>query len=84
MEEVATIGTRRTEVPLLTAEGAVVAELADDEVTGRARGREEDVVWREWELELVEGDPTLLEAADELLMTARGFRSARSRARSCT
>lgn len=65
--EVATISTRRTEVPLFDAKGAVVAELADDEVTGRAQGREEDVVWREWELELVEGDPTLLEAADDLL-----------------
>ncbi|GAA2150572.1 CYTH and CHAD domain-containing protein [Nocardioides koreensis] len=68
--EVATVCTRRIEVPLLDAEGTVVAELADDEVTGQAHGREQQVAWREWELELVDGDPALLGAADDLLHDA--------------
>lgn len=68
--EVATVCTRRREVPLLDAGGTVVAELADDEVTGLAQGLEQQVAWREWELELVDGDPALLEAADELLHDA--------------
>ncbi|MBC9733954.1 CYTH and CHAD domain-containing protein [Nocardioides marmotae] len=62
---VATVTTRRTVRQLLGEDGAVLAELADDEVTGTPTGGP-PVTWREWELELVEGDPSLLAAADEL------------------
>lgn len=63
---VATVRTHRTERPLYSPDGRVLAELADDEVVAiRADG--EPVAWREWELELVDGDPALLAAADELL-----------------
>ena len=65
---VASIRTRRTTYPLLAADGSVLAEVADDEVTGRPLlGRSEPVTWREWEVELVEAGPSLLGAADELL-----------------
>lgn len=66
LTEVATIRTVRTTYPLLDDHGGVLAELADDEVTGT---RADGVVttWREWELELVSGDTALLESADRLL-----------------
>ena len=66
---VATITTRRTVVDLVGDGGAVLAQLADDEVEGvpHLADPSEPVVWREWELELVEGEPELLAAADELL-----------------
>ena len=68
LEAVATIRTHRTTYPLL-GEGVVPAEVADDEVTGK-RADGETVCWREWELELVEGDVDLLAAADELMAAA--------------
>jgi CHAD domain-containing protein len=61
---VATIDTRRTTYHLLGPDGAELAELADDRVCGRAADDgAAPVEWREWELELVTGDPSLLEAA---------------------
>ncbi|WP_435745764.1 CHAD domain-containing protein [Nocardioides sp. SYSU DS0663] len=66
---VAVVATRRTSYRLLGEDGTVLAELADDEVTGTPTGGA-PVRWREWELELVEGGPDLLAAADELLAEA--------------
>ncbi|MEV7429387.1 CYTH and CHAD domain-containing protein [Nocardioides sp. NPDC092400] len=65
LSPVATVATRRTSRLLLAEDGTVLAELADDEVTGTPVGGA-PVSWREWELELVEGEPDLLAAADEL------------------
>lgn len=65
LSPVATVATRRTSRLLLAEDGTVLAELADDEVTGTPVGGA-PVSWREWELELVEGGPDLLAAADEL------------------
>lgn len=66
---VATIETRRTTCTLHGEDGRVLAELADDAVTGtRVDGTV--VSWREWELELVDGDPGLLDDADDLLAAA--------------
>jgi CHAD domain-containing protein len=68
--EVAIIETRRTTYPLLGTADRVLAELADDEVHGtRADG--ETTSWREWEVELVDGESHLLEGADAL-MQSRG------------
>ncbi len=67
---IATIVTRRTERALLAADGTVLAELADDEVTGVPADGGEHVAWREWELELVEGPTGLLEEADRLMAGA--------------
>ena len=63
---IATIRTRRTTYALNGADGQVLAELADDEVTGR-RTDGETSEWHEWELELVDGDEDLLDAADDLM-----------------
>ena len=63
---VATIETRRTTYALVDGDDRVLAELADDEVHGiRADG--ETTSWHEWEVELVDGDPDLLEAVDALM-----------------
>jgi CHAD domain-containing protein len=70
LEEIATIRTRRTRRDLLASDGTVLAEIADDEVTGEPRGSAGPVAWREWELELVDGGVELLDAADELMAGA--------------
>ncbi len=67
LEPIATIRTRRTRRDLIAGDGTVLAELADDEVTGTPEGSAAPVVWREWELELVEAGAELLDAADELM-----------------
>jgi len=64
--EVARIDTRRTERGLLGQDGAVLAELAQDEVSG-VNGDGRRATWCEWELELVEGRRSLLKAADKLM-----------------
>jgi CHAD domain-containing protein len=66
---VVTLNTKRTVHRLLDDAGAVLAELADDRVTATVTG-EEPESWREWEVELVTGDQSVLAAADELLRSA--------------
>lgn len=67
MEAVALVETRRTTRLLRDVDGAVLAELADDRVTGTPAGGAAPIEWREWELELVGAGASLLEAADEVL-----------------
>jgi CHAD domain-containing protein len=62
LRPVATLETRRTVVRLLAADGAELAEVADDLVTGRG-GDAEPQMWREIEVELGTGAPDLLKAA---------------------
>ncbi|NDI49865.1 CYTH and CHAD domain-containing protein [Goekera deserti] len=82
---VATLSTRRLVTPLLAADGRVLAEVADDHVTGTAvsTGPGEAAVvttWRELEVELVDGDEEVLAAvAAELVVS--GARVSRSRAK---
>ncbi|TDD57121.1 CYTH and CHAD domain-containing protein [Kribbella antibiotica] len=66
---VVTLQTRRVVHRLLDADGAVLAELADDHVTATT-GESEPESWREWEVELVGGDLELLQAAETLLRSA--------------
>ena len=83
---VARLRTRRVVRRLLGPAGpggepVVLAELADDTVTAEAPGlRPTDPVevtdWRELEVELVEGDRALLEAAVQALVDAGARRSA--------
>ena len=61
--------TRRIVHRLLDADGDVLAEVADDNVTATVEGDEPES-WREWEVELVDGDRLLLEDAGELLKSA--------------
>jgi CHAD domain-containing protein len=72
---VATVHTRRIVRRLADAEGRVLAEVADDSVTGTALpdapGQAAIVTtWREIEVELVDGDATLLDAAGRVLVEA--------------
>jgi CHAD domain-containing protein len=68
---VARISTRRIVRKLLGEDGVVLAEVADDQVTAEALGSElVTSSWRELEVELVDGDDTLLEAATEALVQA--------------
>jgi len=71
---VAALTTTRTAHRLHDAAGRVLAEVSDDEVTACTPGADHRVVdrWREWEIELVDGDRTLLRAARTLLMAAGG------------
>jgi CHAD domain-containing protein len=73
VEPVVTLSTRRVVHRLRDERGAVLAELADDTVTARGAGADGAVdldTWREWEVELVEGEPGLLDAVEPALLDA--------------
>jgi inorganic triphosphatase YgiF len=68
---IATLDTERTVVTLHGDDGRVRAEVADDVVTARrvpARG--EPLRWREIEVEVTSADPSLQQAAAEILFAA--------------
>jgi CHAD domain-containing protein len=68
---VAHIATHRTVHRLLNADGAVLAEVADDLVTAESIGDKVTATsWREIEVELVSGDTALLDAARAVLESA--------------
>ncbi len=63
---VAELSTRRTVHHLLSADGALLVEIADDHVVGTPTGGV-PLVWREWEIELKTADRDLLaRVADRL------------------
>jgi inorganic triphosphatase YgiF len=84
LRPIARLQTTRTVRHLLDSTGQVLAEVADDEVTGSLpdqdsgiteRPRDPDawrtvITWREVEIELVRGPAPLLDAADRLLLQA--------------
>ncbi len=79
---IATLDTERTVVTLRGDDGAVVAEVADDLVTGRrlpaggGPGPEGRVLrWREIEVEVPTADPALQRAAADLLLGAGARRA---------
>ncbi|MGY2080622.1 CYTH and CHAD domain-containing protein [Modestobacter sp. SYSU DS0657] len=83
--QVAELRTRRVVTALQDAEGRVLAEVADDHVTGTALPAEPGAAavvttWREVEVELVEGDESVLAAVGEALVAA-GARPATSPAK---
>ena len=68
---VARITTRRTVHTLLGAGDVVLAEVADDEVVAESMGSQLTTSrWREIEVELVDGDESVLEAAGTALIAA--------------
>jgi hypothetical protein len=77
---IATLDTERTVVALHGGDGRVVAEVADDQVTGRrlapgdgpaTGGRAgAELRWREIEVEVPEADPALQRAAADVLLAA--------------
>ncbi len=77
LQVVAVLETRRTVRRLTGPGGEDLAEVADDEVTGRVPGRAEPATWREIEVELVTGGPEILAAASSRL-TAAGARPSSS------
>jgi CHAD domain-containing protein len=80
---IATLNTRRVVTALRDADGRVLAELADDTVTATvlASGTEQPLEvqsWREVEVELVDGDESLLAAVGTLLTAAGASPSPRA------
>lgn len=68
---VARLLTERTQYQLLGADDVVLAEVADDQVTGQALGGGLTVTtWREIEVELALGDRALLAAVGRRLLAA--------------
>jgi CHAD domain-containing protein len=79
------IATRRTATHLLDAQGRVLLELADDDVTASRLGGDGDggdtvTAWHELEAELVDGDHALLDAVEARLLAA-GARISTSRSK---
>jgi CHAD domain-containing protein/uncharacterized protein YjbK len=70
LRPVATLRTRRTVLQVLGAEAAVLAEVADDEVTGQVTGAEAAPSWREIEVELGSGPSGLLDGVGRRLREA--------------
>ncbi|HEY7100383.1 MAG TPA: CYTH and CHAD domain-containing protein [Mycobacteriales bacterium] len=69
--------TVRTEWPLLAEDGTVLALVADDDVSTEVIADPAAAQrWRELEVELVDGDRTLLRAVDKRLRKAGAARSA--------
>jgi inorganic triphosphatase YgiF len=73
LQVVAVLETRRTVRNIIAPGGEILAEVADDLVTGRVPGPAEPLTWREIEVELVSGGPQVLAAARSRL-TAAGAR----------
>ncbi|MEP7368947.1 MAG: CYTH and CHAD domain-containing protein, partial [Dermatophilaceae bacterium] len=69
---IALLQTTRIERRLLDADGSTLATVADDTVRGRrlGEGSVQVSVWREVEVELVDGDRPFLDSISELLRTA--------------
>lgn len=74
---VARLSTRRRVRRLLDASGRALAEVADDAVTGRPLPAGDELVWREWEVELLAGERELLDVVEQRLLAA-GARHAES------
>jgi inorganic triphosphatase YgiF len=74
LQVVAVLETRRTVRNLVGAGGQILAEVADDTVTGQIPSLRdspaEPVAWREIEVELVSGGPQILAAARSRLVAA--------------
>ena len=68
LKPVARLRTHRIETPLRDADGHTLALIAQDRVTAEADGKKQR--WAEVEVELVDGDPALLEAIERRLLTA--------------
>lgn len=71
LEQVATVRTERREYPLRDAASRVLAVATDDDVRAqRLGGGGEEMVWREWEVELDQGPRALLDAIGARLLDA--------------
>ncbi|MEP6797615.1 MAG: CYTH and CHAD domain-containing protein, partial [Lapillicoccus sp.] len=64
------LSTVRVESPLLAPGGETLAHVCDDSVTAEVLGGGGTTSWREWEVELADGDRRLLEAVDGAMTRA--------------
>jgi CHAD domain-containing protein len=68
---VARLSTRRLEYELVDDDSTVLAQVCDDEVHAeRLHGPAHVEDWREWEVELVDGDVQLLDGVEQRLLEA--------------
>ena len=72
LRPVAVVRTRRHVHVLLDGEGTPLAEFCDDHVSAEVMDEPEPVEWREWEVELVEGEPAFLAKVGALAESAGG------------
>ncbi|MDP9094767.1 MAG: CYTH and CHAD domain-containing protein [Actinomycetota bacterium] len=71
LRALATLNTERTAHKLVAADGTTLAEIDDDRVSATVFGpRRRTTAWREVEIELVDGDETLLDRASRELLRA--------------
>ena len=70
LRPVADIETHRTTRLLLDAADGVLAEVADDRVSGRSTDGADAVAWREVEVELVGAAPEFLDDVDDVMAAA--------------
>jgi len=68
LKPIARLRTHRVETPLRDAEGHTLALVAQDSVIAESGGRTQR--WHEVEVELVDGDPGVLEAVERCLLSA--------------
>jgi CHAD domain-containing protein len=68
LRPVARLRTHRVETPLCAADGRTLAVIAQDDVTAETDAGEQR--WQEVEVELVDGDPKLLDAVERQLLAA--------------
>jgi CHAD domain-containing protein len=72
---VARITTNRTVDTLIGPDGTALAEFCDDQVTAQAHHESPEQRWREWELELADGDTDLLDRLTNRLLDAGAVRA---------
>ena len=72
LQPVAVVRTHRRVHLLLDNQGRTLAEFCDDHVSADTLEGTEPLTWREWELELVEGDAALLASAAALVEASGG------------
>lgn len=70
LEPVALLSTDRTVQVVCDAAGTPLAEVADDRVVARRLPGGPDLQWREWEVELLGEDRTVLDRLEGLLLAA--------------
>lgn len=76
LEPIARVSTRRLRYALLGEDAAALAQLCDDHVNAeRLHGVTRVQDWREWEVELAGGAPSLLDVVEQCLLGAGATRS---------
>ncbi len=75
LSPVAVVRTHRSVHRLVDDRGRALADLSDDRVSATDCVASTEIDWREWEVEAIDGDTSLLRAATDLLTDAGGIPS---------